>query len=72
MLRDFLERAAADQSVYITDVRKAFQAGGTRPFHLCVTLYDRSVRVFDLLLPETAGEEFVITYAQLEEMFLLT
>lgn len=65
MLRDFLERAAADQSVYITDVRKAFQAGGTRPFHLCVTLYDRSVRVFDLLLPETAGEDeaqFVAEY----------
>ena len=29
----------------------------TRPFHLHVTLYDRSVRACPLRLPETAGEE---------------
>lgn len=57
MLHTFLERAAAGHAVYITDVREAFQAGGTRPFRLCVTLYDGSVRSFDLLLPETDGED---------------
>ena len=65
MLKTFLEKAANDQSVYITDVREAFQARGTRPFHLHVTLYDRSVRAFDLCLPETAGEDeekFVAEY----------
>lgn len=65
MLKTFLEKAANDQSVYITDVREAFQAQGVRPFHLHVTLYDRSVRAFDLRLPETAGEDeekFVAEY----------
>ena len=65
MLKTFLEKAANDQSVYITDVREAFQARGTRPFHLHVTLYDRSVRAFDLRLPETVGEDeekFVAEY----------
>lgn len=57
MLKTFLERAANDQSVYITDVREAFQTHGTRPFHLHVVLYDRSVRTFPLLLPETEGVE---------------
>ena len=65
MLKQFLERAAQDQSVYITDVREAFQARGTRPFHLHILLYDRSVRIFDLRLPEAAGEDerrFVAEY----------
>ena len=31
MLKTFLEKAANDQSVYITDVREAFQAQGVRP-----------------------------------------
>lgn len=56
MLSPFLEKAARDGPVYLTDVREAFQARGTRPFRLHVTLYDRSVRVFPLRLPETAGE----------------
>lgn len=65
MLKKFLEQAANDQCVYITDVREAFQSKGTRPFHLHVTLYDGSVRAFDLRLPETAGEDearFVAEY----------
>lgn len=65
MLKNFLQKAANDQSVYITDVREAFQAGGKRPFHLRVTLYDRSARSFPLVLPETAGpeeERFVAEY----------
>ena len=61
-IKTFLQQAANGRSVYITDVREAFQAQGRRPFHLHVTLYDRSVRAFDLLLPETAGAD--------EEMFV--
>ncbi|MDE7245836.1 MAG: hypothetical protein K2O18_17930 [Oscillospiraceae bacterium] len=65
MIKAFLQQAANGQSVYITDVRTAFQTHGTRPFHLHVTLYDRSVRAFALRLPETAGlaeKEFVESY----------
>lgn len=65
MIQTFLQNAASGRSVYMTDVRQAFQTQGRRPFHLHVTLYDRSVRVFDLLLPETAGadeETFVADY----------
>lgn len=65
MIQTFLQQAANGRSVYMTDVREAFQAQGRRPFHLHVTLYDRSVRAFDLLLPETAGSEeeaFVADY----------
>lgn len=65
MLKTFLEEAARGRSVYITDVRDAFQARGTRPFHLRAALYDGSVRTFPLSLPETEGqseEEFVAEY----------
>ncbi len=57
MIKQFLQQAAEGRCVFITDVREAFQTGGARPFHLHVTLYDRSIRVFPLLLPETAGED---------------
>lgn len=57
MIKQFLQRAGEGRSVYITDVREAFQAAGTRPFHIHAVLYDGSVRVFPLLLPETAGKE---------------
>lgn len=65
MLSQFLRLAASDQPVYITDVREAFQSGGTRPFHLHVTLYDHTVRTFPLALPDTADgdeERFVASY----------
>ena len=65
MIKGFLQQAARDENVYITDVRQAFQAQGSRPFHLHITLYDRSVRIFALQLPETAGEDeerFVAEY----------
>ena len=65
MLGQFLKQATADQPVYITDVREAFQTVGTRPFHLHVTLYDHTVRVFPLTLPEAAGEDeerFIASY----------
>ena len=75
MIQDFLQRAAHDQSVYITDVREAFQTKGTRPFHLHVTLYDRSVRAFALRLPETSGEaeeQFVAEYVHANVYNLLS
>lgn len=65
MLRAFLEKAHQDEPVYITDVRRAFQAAGTEPFHLHVTLYGGQVRRFPLMLPHWHGEEekaFVSSY----------
>lgn len=65
MLETFLQRAKDDLPVYLTDVRAAFQAQGTKPFHLQLTLYDGSVRQFPLLLPETKSAEeaeFVASY----------
>ena len=57
MVDRFLNQAAADQPVYLTDVREAFQRSGTRPFHLQVVLYDGSIRAFPLLLPDTESAE---------------
>lgn len=65
MLNTFLERARQDLPVYLTDVRRAFQAEGTRPFSLHVTLYGGSVKRFPLLLPQTrsgAETEFAASY----------
>ena len=65
MLDAFLKQAMADEPVYITDVRNAFQDKGTRPFHIHVTLYDGTARRFPLMLPEThtaAEAEFVQSY----------
>ncbi len=67
MVAEFLRQAKADQPVYITDVRKEFQREGTRPFHLQVKLYDKTIRSFPLMLPETATEEereFVSSYVK--------
>lgn len=65
MLQTFLQQAHQDEPVYITDVRRAFQAEGTEPFHLHVTLYGGEVRRFPLMLPQWHGEEekeFVRSY----------
>ena len=65
MLNAFLNRAKADEPVYITDVRNAFQAEGKRPFHLHVELYDGSEKCFPLMLPEMNTQEekdFVASY----------
>lgn len=56
MMQGFLRQAAAGQPVFLPDVRAAFQRQGTLPFHIHVTLYDGSVRVFPLTLPRTRGE----------------
>ena len=44
MLSRFLEQAQSDRPVYTTDVRKAFQIYGSRPFHIHVTLYGGTVQ----------------------------
>lgn len=75
MIKTFLQRTREDRCVYITDVREAFQAHGTRPFHLRLRLYDRSVRSFELLLPETSGEDearFVADYVHASVYNLLS
>lgn len=75
MLKTFLEDAARGRSVYITDVRDAFQARGTRPFHLRAALYDGSARTFPLLLPGTEGpeeEHFVAEYVHASVYNLLS
>lgn len=65
MLKAFLQRANQDLPVYVTDVRAAFQAQGTRPFHLLATLYDGSVKRFPLMLPPFEGQaetDFAASY----------
>ena len=57
MLQQFIRAARADRCVYISDVRDAFQSGGTRPFHYHVTLYDGSVRRFALRAPRCETPE---------------
>lgn len=61
----FLRAAKRDETVYISDVRAAFEKEGTRPFHCHVRLYDDGVRRFALKLPVCAhaGERaFVASY----------
>ena len=65
MLDTFLRRATEDLPVYITEVRDAFQTSGSRPFHIQVMLYDKTVRRFALRLPGTSTQaeaDFVASY----------
>lgn len=64
-IENFLRAAKADEAVYISDVRAAFDREGSRPFHCHVRLYDDRVRRFALKLPDCNGEEeraFVASY----------
>ena len=64
-LQSFLEAAAADRSVYMCDIRDAFQREGTRSFHIHVRLLDGGVKRFQLKVPECADEaeaRFVTDY----------
>ena len=56
-VRQFLETAKADDPVYISDVRDAFQRDGVRSFRLYATLYDGSTRRFSLKLPACSDPE---------------
>lgn len=64
---EFIKSANADEPVYITDIRRAFEAVGGRPFHLHVLLYDRETEVFATKLPaweNEAQKEFVTQYVR--------
>ena len=64
-IEGFIKRAEADETVYITDVRRSFDKLGTCAFHIHVHMYDGETEVFVLSLPEweTAGQrEFVAEY----------
>ena len=53
----FLEAARADEAVFISDVREAFEREGTRGLACLVTLYDDRVRRFDLRFPAFEAPE---------------
>ena len=66
-IEGFLKRALEDQTVYITDVRKAFDEVGERPFHVHAYLYEGATEVFPMSLPEWADDrqrEFVAEYVR--------
>ena len=44
----FLKRAQADQTVYVTDVRRVFDEVGEKAFHVHAHLYEGAVEVFDM------------------------
>ena len=56
-LRSFIRSAKADEPVYISRVRDAFEREGERPFHVHFWLYDDSVRSFTLRAPRCADAE---------------
>ena len=61
----FLKRAQADQTVYVTDVRRVFDEVGEKAFHVHAHLYEGAVEVFDMSVPEWETEEqrdFVTEY----------
>ena len=63
----FIKRAEADEPVYITDVRRAFDKEGIYAFHLHVLLYSGEEEVFALSLPAwESGEQkaFVSQYVR--------
>ena len=49
----FLKRAQADQTVYVTDVRRVFDEVGEKAFHVHAHLYEGAVEVFDMSVPES-------------------
>ena len=61
----FLKRAQADQTVYVTDVRRVFDEVGEKAFHVHAHLYEGAVEVFDMSVPKWETEEqrdFVAEY----------
>ncbi|MCR5161194.1 MAG: hypothetical protein K6C06_05425, partial [Lachnospiraceae bacterium] len=65
MLNELMKRAAQDEPVYLPDIRRDFEACGTRRFVIRVRMYFGAEREYDLRLPETsdeAEEDFVKEY----------
>lgn len=63
----FLEKAGADEPVYITDVRKVWDKEGKRAFHVHAFLYEGEEAVFPLSLPYWINDrqkEFVTDYVR--------
>ena len=64
-INEFLAGAKGDETVYITDVRRAFDQVGTLAFHIHVLLYEGETECFPLAIPKwESGEErdFVAEY----------
>ena len=62
---EFLAGAKGDETVYITDVRRAFDQVGTLAFHIHVLLYEGETECFPLAIPKWESEEerdFVAEY----------
>ncbi|MCR5161494.1 MAG: hypothetical protein K6C06_06965 [Lachnospiraceae bacterium] len=65
MLNELMKRAMQDEPVYLPDIRRDFEACGTRRFVIRVRMYSGAEREYDLHLPETsddAEESFVKEY----------
>lgn len=65
MLKELMNRALRGEPVYLPDIRRDFEACGTRRFVVRVRMYSGEVREYDLRLPETedeAEEAFVKEY----------
>ena len=66
-IEEFLRRAEADETVYITDVRNAFNRVGTCPFHIHADLYEGQTEVFALRLPkweDSRQRQFIASYVR--------
>ena len=64
-INEFLAGAKGDETVYITDVRRAFDQVGTLAFHIHVLLYEGETECFPLAIPKWESEEerdFVAEY----------
>lgn len=65
MLNELIKRAMQDEPVYLPDIRREFDACGTRRFVIRVRMYSGEEKEYDLRLPETADdreEDFVKEY----------
>ena len=56
MLKELINRAQRGEPVYLPDIRRDFEACGTRRFVVRVRMYSGEVREYDLRLPETADD----------------
>ena len=66
-IEEFLRRAEADETVYITDVRNAFNRVGACPFHIHADLYEGQTEVFALRLPkweDSRQRQFIASYVR--------
>ena len=75
VIEEFIKRAEADETVYITDVRRAFDAQGALAFSVHALLYEGETEKFALHLPKwetEAQREFVAQYVRASLFNLLS